>query len=241
MNQGRWANAINRRWQFHDTALSTTVDAAFQALAIDEQRQPFQPAVWEQQPDAEDQRLEQVWFAGVHCDVGGGYPDAALADVALLWMVDRARSCGLAFRPGAYRPGTPDGRSILPGTEVAVGPDPLGPLHESRSALYRLSRPFVRPIGSVQSGREHVASTAVRRMEQDPSYAPAALQTYLSGPHHVMDVAPADRRSDPPAPGGGPSSPRPGGRDRPDEVADRAQVSAGPAQPPRDVAGRGSG
>lgn len=64
-------NLLNRRWQFHDTDLSTTVDAAFQALAIDEKRAPFRPTVWKQQANAVGQRLEQVWFAGVHSDVGG--------------------------------------------------------------------------------------------------------------------------------------------------------------------------
>ena len=71
----RWVNAVNRRWQFHDTYLSTTVDAAFQGLAIDEKRRPFKPAIWRQQNDAPDhQRVKQVLFSGVHCDVGGGYP-----------------------------------------------------------------------------------------------------------------------------------------------------------------------
>ena len=41
--------------------------------------------------------LEQVWFAGVHCDVGGGYRDPALSEIPLLWMAERARGCGLAL------------------------------------------------------------------------------------------------------------------------------------------------
>jgi len=97
---------INRRWQFHDTDLSTTVDAAFQALAIDEKRPPFEPAIWSQQPDAVGQRLEQVWFAGVHCDVGGGYPDSTLADMrhwgqaARAFLSNRTRSENSTSRAG---------------------------------------------------------------------------------------------------------------------------------------------
>jgi uncharacterized protein (DUF2235 family) len=181
----RWINAFNRRWQFHDTDLSTTVDAAFQALAIDEKRRPFEPTVWRQQDDAQHQRLEQVWFAGVHCDVGGGYPDAALADVALLWMADRARSCGLGLRPHAFP-------SMVPAGEreevVVVGPDALGDLHESRTALYRLFPPFVRPIGKKDPLHEFAASTAVQRRAKDPRYAPPGLVTYLGAHHQVMDV-----------------------------------------------------
>ncbi len=85
---------LNRPWQFHDTDLSSQVDAAFHALAIDERRGPFTPTLWSR-PDP-DQQVEQVWFSGVHSDVGGGYSDDDLADIALLWMVDRARGCGLA-------------------------------------------------------------------------------------------------------------------------------------------------
>src|SRR6266498_1352423 len=145
LNGLRWVNAFNRRWQFHDTDLSTTVDAAFQALAIDEKRRPFEPAVWRQQEDAQHQRLEQVWFAGVHCDVGGGYPDAALADIALVWIADRARSCGLGLRPDAFPSVVPAGAT---NEVVVVGPDAMGELHESRTAFYRLLRPFVMPIAN---------------------------------------------------------------------------------------------
>jgi uncharacterized protein (DUF2235 family) len=186
----RWVNAFNRRWQFHDTDLSTTVDAAFQALAIDEKRRPFKPTVWRQQDNAEHQRLEQVWFAGVHCDVGGGYPDAALADIALVWMADRARSYGLSLRPGAFPSVVPAGAT---GEVVIVRPDAMGELHESRTAFYRLVPPFVRPIGKKDPVHEHAASTAVQRQTKDPYYAPPGLVTYLGGHHQVMDVdTPAD-------------------------------------------------
>jgi uncharacterized protein (DUF2235 family) len=185
LNGLRWVNAFNRRWQFHDTDLSTRVDAAFQALAIDEQRRPFEPALWRQQKDAQDQRLEQVWFAGVHCDVGGGYADAALADVALLWMADRARSCGLGLRPDAFPSQVPAGATDQ---VVVVGPDAMGELHESRTAFYRLLRPFVRPIGEKDPIHEHAASTAVQRQAKDPHYAPPSLVAYLADHHQVMDV-----------------------------------------------------
>jgi uncharacterized protein (DUF2235 family) len=56
-------DVINRRSRFHDTSLSSKVDAAFQALAIDEKRGPFRPALREGVP--ENQRVEQVWFTGV--------------------------------------------------------------------------------------------------------------------------------------------------------------------------------
>lgn len=151
---------FNRRWQFHDTNLSSTVGNAFQALAIDEQRGPFRPTLWTQSPGTPaTQRLEQVWFAGVHCDVGGGYLSHQLSDITLLWMVERARSCGLDFRPDAF----------------GVEPDALGELHNSRKGFYRLLPPYIRRIGVTDREHERVSATALARIEEDPSYRPRSL------------------------------------------------------------------
>jgi uncharacterized protein (DUF2235 family) len=185
LNGLRWLNAFNRRWQFHDTELSTTVGAAFQALAIDEKRRPFEPTLWQQRKDAKNQRLEQVWFTGVHCDVGGGYQDGALADIALLWIADRAHSCGLTFRPNAFPSEAPVGAS---NDVVVVEPDAMGKLHESRTALYRLLPPLHRRIGQKDPAHEYAASTAVQRQEKDSRYTPPGLVAYLADKHQTMDV-----------------------------------------------------
>jgi uncharacterized protein (DUF2235 family) len=178
-------DAVNKRWQFHDTTLSTTVDNAFHALAIDEKRRPFEPTLWQQQSDAGDQRLEQVWFAGVHSDVGGGYPEGGLADIALLWMVDRAESCGLAFRPDAFPAVAPQDahEDVLP-----VRPDPMGKLHGSRTGLYLLQSPLHRPIGEKDPAHERVASTAKQRYDDDPAYRPEQLTAYLDGGPGVTPI-----------------------------------------------------
>nr|WP_243858643.1 DUF2235 domain-containing protein [Mycobacterium sp. DL440] len=70
---GGWlARQFNKRYEFHDTTLSSKVGEAYQALAIDERRGPFVPTIWSQSDKAPpEQRLEQVWFAGAHSDVGG--------------------------------------------------------------------------------------------------------------------------------------------------------------------------
>jgi uncharacterized protein (DUF2235 family) len=90
--------ALRSRWVFHDVTLSTWVDNAFHALALDERRKPFEPTLWDQADDAPaTQVLEQVWFSGVHSNVGGGYRDSGLSDIALLWLMRKAGGCGLAF------------------------------------------------------------------------------------------------------------------------------------------------
>lgn len=78
---------------------------ARQALAIDEVRYDFRPEIWTGPADPA-QTLEQRWFAGVHSNVGGGYVDDGLANLAFRWMLGEARSQGLAVDPsfaGKYR------------------------------------------------------------------------------------------------------------------------------------------
>jgi uncharacterized protein (DUF2235 family) len=75
---------------FHDTYFGNHIDVGLHAVAIDERRRPFVPTFWTiakgQKPRG---HVEQTWFAGVHCSVGGGYADAGLSDRALIWMVAR--------------------------------------------------------------------------------------------------------------------------------------------------------
>lgn len=79
---------FQNEYRFHDTDLGAGVEVGLHALALDERREDFQPAVWKQKPDgkANGQVLKQVWFAGAHSDVGGGYPAHGLSDVSLAWM-----------------------------------------------------------------------------------------------------------------------------------------------------------
>lgn len=80
-------------FSLHHKGLSPLVDVGLHALSIDEPRGPFSPALWTMPPhDAPPagQVIEQVWFAGCHADVGGGYKDHALSDISLQWMAERA-------------------------------------------------------------------------------------------------------------------------------------------------------
>jgi uncharacterized protein (DUF2235 family) len=84
---------------FHDTSFGEHIDVGLHAVAIDEHRRPFVPTFWTigegQQPRG---YVEQTWFAGAHGNVGGGYADTELSDLALIWMVARVRALtGLEF------------------------------------------------------------------------------------------------------------------------------------------------
>jgi hypothetical protein len=161
---------VNKRWSFHDTQLSSHVDGAFQALAIDEQRSVFEPTLWHQQADAVGQELEQVWFAGGHCAVGGGLTDTSLPDIALQWMAERAEKYGLELEQTALG---------------GLRPNPMARYGDSRSGIYRLTRPLHRPIGRAATegrvdGNESVASSAVDRYRDDQGYRPPELVGYLT-------------------------------------------------------------
>lgn len=83
------------RYTFHDTMLHKSVVTARHALAMDERRASFQPTLWTGLES--DRDAQQLWFPGVHSDVGGGYRENGLADGALKWMIDEASKCGLQF------------------------------------------------------------------------------------------------------------------------------------------------
>lgn len=191
LNGLRLVNLFNLRFQFHDTDLSTKVDGAFQALAIDEKRGPFRPAVWKQATNAPaTQRVEQVWFAGVHCDVGGGYNPPGLSDITLPWMVRHAQEYGLAFDPEAfgYRESAdvpPPDLTTTMAVRTSVHPDPQQLPNNSRTGFYRLIPPYIRPIGCTDPDRESIASTAVDLHNQRPVYAPDNLIAYVNGPHNT--------------------------------------------------------
>jgi uncharacterized protein (DUF2235 family) len=163
-------------WGFHDTQLSSHVRHACHALAIDEQRVAFKPTLWTQDPNPGEQTLEQVWFAGVHTEVGGGSRDASLSDIALLWMVEKAKACGLLVTPGQLEVGSPDG------VGQAIAPSYAGPIADSRSGLWSIMHAYHRLSELPFDGApgQLMASSVVRRHdERVGGYAPPGLDDYL--------------------------------------------------------------
>ncbi len=77
------------QFKFPTQDLSERVDHACHALSIDDERKSFMPTLWDEVEGGEA-RIEQVWFAGVHSNVGGGYPKQGMSLVPLDWMLQRA-------------------------------------------------------------------------------------------------------------------------------------------------------
>jgi len=98
---------LNKRYQFHDTALSRSVQCARHAVAIDERRSAFKPTLWSNvdafnTPGA-PARVAQAWFPGDHGGVGGGGDDRGLSNVTLMWVLEGAEQAGLKLErePGS--------------------------------------------------------------------------------------------------------------------------------------------
>ena len=104
LNEGkRWTNA----------KLNPNVAFAYHALAIDERRRDFQPCLWDAGNVPPGQIMQQVWFAGVHADVGGYHRKRGLANISLHWMLDKADAAEMDIdrqRLQRYRP-NPNGLS----------------------------------------------------------------------------------------------------------------------------------
>ncbi|MPY90844.1 MAG: hypothetical protein GEU99_23390 [Luteitalea sp.] len=89
-------NTAVYRYKFPDYRLSPLVDRACHALAIDDGRHSFHPLLWDETQET-DGRITQVWFAGAHSNVGGGYPKHGVSLVPLDWMMTEAEQAGLRF------------------------------------------------------------------------------------------------------------------------------------------------
>ena len=81
------------RKRFHDCKLSDGIPYGYHALALNEDRVLFAPEQWDF-PNGPTENKKQVWFAGCHSDVAGGYADSGLGDITLQWMLDYARAPG---------------------------------------------------------------------------------------------------------------------------------------------------
>jgi hypothetical protein len=77
------------RLSFVNESIPECVQLASHALALNEERDKFQPLLWE---DADGVKLRQCWFSGTHSDVGGGNEEQQLANISLMWMISQLQN-----------------------------------------------------------------------------------------------------------------------------------------------------
>jgi hypothetical protein len=155
---GIFGRANREQYEFHDVELSSITRVNLQAIAIDEQRWPFQATIWRKPPFKKINTVtEQVWFSGAHADVGGGNVKEAgrekkpyLDDVTLDWMLRRLKFHFKDFPVAAFP---------IANT-AAADPDPLHydgwvsvlPTN-SRAGVYRLYKTSLRSIANLKIDR----------------------------------------------------------------------------------------
>ena len=162
----------NLWWNFRDYEVPKCVYCAYQALALDDERETFNPILWQtrggstitrspgcHKSGALAKEIEQVWFAGAHANVGGGYPKDALSFVSLDWMMGKAERCGLRFTASAR-------------SEVHRVADAHGRLYDSRAGWGAFYRPALRDPGCWP--RVHV-SVEERIKHGTQCYAPKVI------------------------------------------------------------------
>jgi hypothetical protein len=147
---------------FTNTQLLDDVRCARHALSIDDERSSFTPVLWDF--DAKKD-LKQVWFAGVHTNVGGGYPDDTLSSAPLAWMAFEAKAGGLQFHQLAL-------------DQIRARATPFGKMYDSRSgfgSFYRYQPRRIR-CDSAKGDIPVVHESVVFRMATGfQGYAPIAL------------------------------------------------------------------
>jgi uncharacterized protein (DUF2235 family) len=172
---GFLSQIFNRdKYKYHDVGLNPYIKNAYHALAIDEHRISFEPNMWSR-PLGWIGTLEQAWFSGSHCNVGGGYAPDGLANEALHWIVEKAESLGLEFDSNYLQHFSPCFNSVL---------------YDSMTITYKALGQHLRPIGrQVADGEVLHKSSIDRRNLAECHYRPANLEGFLAnnGP-----VAPAN-------------------------------------------------
>lgn len=150
--------------EFYDTKIGSNISIARHALAIDEMRSDFEPTIWSPKPGVD---IKQVWFSGVHADIGGGYkPDKnqlSAATAPMLWVAEEASAAGLSFEPHWLK---------APSSEY------LPQLNQSRRSFYRMRKKLLRPIAHGK-GDVLIHHSVKRRWQADSSYRPENLKAYL--------------------------------------------------------------
>lgn len=145
--------------KFPDTVLNTDISYGYHAVAIDEKRKKFQVCLWDESKKKPHQTIEQVWFPGVHADIGGWYDERGLSDITLIWLLEKAKQCGLLLKPN---------------WKDELKPDPLALMHESRKGLWKLWPVYSRKIPE----KALIHKSVIERIKQKQDYHPSLPKAY---------------------------------------------------------------
>lgn len=174
-----------RAFSFHDVKLSPFLPYAYHALAIDERREAYSPTLWKRATTQYNKDVQQVWFAGAHANVGGGYEDFGLSNISFIWMKEKARDCGLVFDEEYVH------------RQYYVSQNHLGESRDSITGIFTYLPKMAREIGEIgEDGSpvntgEHVHQSALlRRRDMGAAYAPPNLPDDIENRVPVVPYTP---------------------------------------------------
>lgn len=177
---------VHRRTYYPYSTQNPDVRTVRHAVSIDERRAQYRSNLW---TASDGQDVREVWFSGVHSDIGGGYPEeeSGLAKIPLAWMVAEAYAAGLRVDIAKY------GQIVLgenqqPGRAPYVAPDPAARLHESLAGPWWLleyvptrsrwkNSPLRLPRAQYRDlrGRPFIHQSVLDRVRDVPGYRPPEL------------------------------------------------------------------
>lgn len=171
-----------RNYSFYDTTLNPAIENAFQALSLDEQREPFVPALWEK-PRESHTKLKQVWFPGVHSNIGGGYDDADLANITLAWMISQLEPF-LEFRDGYILDMHHKNRDYYKQEGQRPRPWSFGEIHNSLLGLYAIAGSRTRTPGNYFRMDPFTGQPTTKRLRNTYEYIHPSVRsrTAMAGP-----------------------------------------------------------
>lgn len=160
---------------YHQTSPGN-VERVAHALALDERRETFAPTLWGARGER-TKYVREVWFPGVHSNVGGGYAEAHLSDLALFWMLQQAKAAGLSFDPAAVE--SVDSPAAIAAVRAAV---PTAVMRDSYTEFLKSFDLVGRTLAKVKWGAaprgiapgQLIHEAVLERMQQAPGYTPVA-------------------------------------------------------------------
>jgi len=168
------------RHKFHNLTLSESVEHARHALAIDDERLTFHPKIWDKEIKPY-QTMKQVWFSGMHTDVGGGYKEQNLSDIPLLWMIEEAKQQGL---------------KIYSKHKVKTHPDENAFMHDSRKGFPGfLFRKATRRWNPETHGNPVIHQSVLLRKLNKENLKSPAYNPWISKLEHVVEDWPDSQRN----------------------------------------------
>ena len=189
-------NAAIYQFKFPDRGLSPIVQRACHALAIDDQRQSFHPLMWKETPE-DRSRISQVWFAGAHSNVGGGYPKQGMSLVALDWLLTQAEQAGVPFGEHGLRLNANERQSFREHSSVD------DKLYDPRAGLGIFYRWKIRDIDAMCAANNVTPKVHVSVLERvahgtddySPGNLPSRAAVVFTAPANIEHTVLAERRA----------------------------------------------